>query len=153
MSDGLIRFLESAGFPIFLLLVGLGLLIWHAIRIVGETIQARAFEESRREIAAYVAEGSIAPAEAATILAINSPGEEPASEPAKKDPAKKLASLVAWGTINKKQAAMLVEARARMPDDAWAELVTLAGKGMPVPEAIKLVSLRAAPAEDAPAPA
>jgi hypothetical protein len=37
--------------------------------VTRRSIQARAFEQSRREIAAYVAEGSITPDDAAKLLA------------------------------------------------------------------------------------
>lgn len=142
MSETTLEFFRDASFGIFLLTCGLGFLIWWVVKTIGDVLMTRAFEASRREIAAYVAEGSISPAEAATLLAINSEPDESSAETAKKDPAKKLAGMVGWGTIKKRDAALLIEARSNVPESVWGEMVTLVSKGMPAAEAIRLASLR-----------
>lgn len=157
MSETLLNIIEEHGFFIFCLLVGFGVLVWSIVRVIGNVITARAFEASRREIAAYVAEGSIAPAEAATLLAIHGEDEDAgadvAKEAAKKDPAKKLASMVAWGSIKKSDAARLVEARAKVSESVWTEMVNLVSKGMPVAEAVRLATLRSEQAPEQAQPA
>lgn len=77
--------LGSIGFLIFLV---------HSIRAASET---KAREMTKREIAAYVAEGSISPDDAARILTA---GENPV--------AKSIADAVAWGTIKPEKAESLL---------------------------------------------
>ncbi len=157
MTDSVWTIIETHGFFIFLLLLGIGFLISFIVKTVGDVITARAFEASRREVAAYVAEGSITPADAAALLAVNGEAEDSASdaakEAAKKDPAKKLASMVAWGSIKKSDAARLVEARANVSESVWAEMVNLVSKGMPVAEAVRLATLRSEHAPEQAQPA
>lgn len=54
MRDGVMRF------DVYLptLIVG-GLLLWSVVRMIGRVLIAQAREKSRREIAAYIAEGSM----------------------------------------------------------------------------------------------
>lgn len=99
--------------------------------------RARAFEHSRREIAAYVAEGSIAPEDAAKLLSRKDPG--------RKDPGRRLAQALSWGGVNKREVDALVKIRAEVDDDAWGEMVDLVTGGMEVDPAIRLVRSRRAP--------
>lgn len=41
--------------------------------IIGDTLRSRQYERSRREIAAYIAEGSMSPEEGERLLQIKSP--------------------------------------------------------------------------------
>ncbi len=113
-------------------------LLWVLIHTVGKTMRARAFEESRREIAAYVAEGTIPPEQAASLLALGTPDQ---SEKAG-DAGKRLAELVAWYQVSSKDAAKLVAQRSEVDEPAFAEMVDLVANGMGAEEAIKLVRAR-----------
>jgi hypothetical protein len=69
--------------------------------------QTRAREQSRREIAAYVAEGSIAPQDAALLLA---------------DLEKKVVDAVSWGVMGPEKGQKLIAAiRAKSADAQPAE--------------------------------
>ncbi|MBL9032050.1 MAG: hypothetical protein JNM80_10145 [Phycisphaerae bacterium] len=73
---------------------------WIVAGTISKVRRVSAREESRREIAAYVAEGSISPADAKAIL-----------EAGESDPIRdKIASGVAWGTIRPKDAENLIRA-------------------------------------------
>ncbi len=104
---------------------------------ITKMVRSRAFEQSRREVAAYVAEGSITPDDAAKLLSV--------SRPSKKDPSKRLASYVAWCQISQKDASKLVDVRSKVDDEGWRELVDLAVEGMSADDAIKLVISRQRP--------
>lgn len=111
------------------------------------------FEQSRREIAAYMAEGSIPPDAAIKILAMRpQDDEEEEDEEGGEDPAMKLAGAVGWESLDKKDASKLVEARSTMDDKDWGNAVNLTLKGMPVTDAIALARNRSgAAAKAAPA--
>jgi hypothetical protein len=81
---------------------------WVLISQISSVIRSKHREESRREIAAYVAEGSISPQDAALILSAG-PDEF----------RKSVADGVAWGTISAKNAERLLSASAR-PERAKA---------------------------------
>jgi len=86
--------------------VVLTLIVFSNIRRVFET---RAKEMTRREIAAYVAEGSITPDDAQRLLATGSSAELE----------KKIGDAIAWGTISAKKAESLLRtARESANDDA-----------------------------------
>jgi len=68
-------------------------LVWIVAGTVSSVLKSKHREESRREIAAYVAEGSVAPGDATAIL-----------DAGNDDVRKKIAEGVAWGTINAKDA-------------------------------------------------
>ena len=107
------------------------------------TVQARAFEQSRREIAAYIAEGSIKTEDGASLLAVQPEQCKP------KDAARRLADHVAWGLVNKKEAKALTEAREGVSEATWCEMVDLCIRGLPVEEAVKLARSRSGPAASA----
>ncbi|MFI4898135.1 MAG: hypothetical protein ACIARR_09940 [Phycisphaerales bacterium JB059] len=88
--------------------VVLTLIIFSNVRRVLET---RARETTRREIAAYVAEGSIAPEDAQRLLANGSDELE-----------KQIGNAVAWGMISAKKAeGLLRAAREGRPNAAPVE--------------------------------
>ena len=76
---------------------------WVVIANLRKMYQTRQREKTRREIAAYVAEGSISPADARTMMG---------SEESEFD--KKIADAVAWGMLSSKKAEQLLRA---MRDD------------------------------------
>lgn len=84
-----------------MLLVAL-LAVLHTIRKVTET---RAKEQTRREVAAYVAEGSITPDDATRMLSAGM-SESVATE---------LAKGVTWGTISAEKARKMVQALQQPP--------------------------------------
>ncbi len=74
-----------------------GAVVWVLVHNIRKVCETRQREQSRREVAAYVAEGSIKPQDAALIL--NAGGSEAEA---------KIADGVAWGTINPKKAESLL---------------------------------------------
>lgn len=79
--------------------VGGGLIlatVWVFLRNIREVSVKRDAEKTKREIAAYVAEGSISPQDAATIINANSDSEA------------EIASAVAAGTISPAKAEKLI---------------------------------------------
>lgn len=90
---------ELVAFMALLALIGL----WVVIANLRKMYQTRQREKTRREIAAYVAEGSISPADARTMMG---------SEESEFD--KKIADAVAWGMLSSKKAEQLLRA---MRDD------------------------------------
>jgi hypothetical protein len=85
-----------------------GVLGWVLITKIASVLNTKHREESRREIAAYVAEGTISPQDAAALL---SAGPD--------DLRKRVADGVAWGTISAKNAERLLSSSAR-PERAKA---------------------------------
>lgn len=100
------------------------------VRHTAEVIKRQSIERSRRELAAYVAEGSIKPEQAATLLSIN--------QTISNDPGRKLAAKVADETVSPESAQKLAEARKRANDDQWREMVELVIEGMPADTAIEM---------------
>jgi len=132
---------DNEALPI-ILLIGGAVIILTLIDGLTKVARTRAFEQSRREIAAYVAEGSISPQDAAALLAVS-------RRPARKEdeePSRKLAKAVWWSEVNKKEASKLVEARAGADEATWKEMVDLCIAGMPVHDAIKLAKSKKATA-------
>lgn len=133
-----------------LVLIALACAVWlvhRALSLRASVARARAFEESRREIAAYLAEGSITPETAQLLLShapVDAKGEGGAA-PAQ-DAGKSLAEAVSWGCLGKKTAGKLVAARQGMTEQAWADAVKLTIDGMPVDDAIALARARSGPA-------
>ena len=75
------------------------LVFWIIFSNVRKMYQTRQREQTRREIAAYVAEGSISPADARIMMS----DEESEFE-------KKIADAVAWGMLSSKKAEQLMRA-------------------------------------------
>ena len=73
--------------------------VWIIATKLAEVFKTRAQEQTKREIAAYVAEGSMTPDDAARLM------NKPSS-----DFEKKVADAVAWGTIKPEKAAELIRA-------------------------------------------
>lgn len=78
------------------------------LHTVKKTTDVREREKTRREIAAYVAEGSITPQDAARLLSVGLT-EQVAAE---------LAKGVTWGTISANKARQVAEA-FNPPQQAW----------------------------------
>lgn len=87
---------------ILLALVTAGVLVY-TIGSVRKVLETRYREQTRREVAAYVAEGTIKPEDAARLL------EAPSD-----DVRRKIADGVAWGTIKPEKAESLL--RSLRPD-------------------------------------
>jgi len=83
------------------IVIGGCMLIGGGIDALRKTAQSRHRERTRRELFAYVAEGSISAADATTLLAASN---------GKVDWNKKIAEMVEWGTINAKDAERLANA-------------------------------------------
>lgn len=81
-------------------------LVFYAIHSIRGMMETRAREATRREIAAYVAEGSIAAEDAAKLLATQ-PNDAEAT----------IADAVAWGTISPAKAETLIRS-LRAPSGA-----------------------------------
>ncbi len=75
--------------------------VWIIAAAIHYTMKARYQEQTKREIAAYVAEGSIAPDDAARLLASDD------------EVRKTIADGVAWGTIKAKDAEALIGSSVR----------------------------------------
>jgi len=116
-------------------MVGLGVFVYLVVGKLSESLVAasktRQFEHSRREVAAYVAEGAMTPEQGALLLATRSPGKT-------KDPSKKLASAVQWGTVGKKTVSRLAELRAELDDEQWRRAVDYVSAGLSPDDAVKL---------------
>ncbi len=121
-----------------------------SLEVVRDILKNREFEHSRREIAAYVAEKNITPDQGVALLSIYrmlSKEEEAETE----DAGKKLAGLVAWGSIEQSDAARIIAERHHLTEDRWKELVELVEADMPVDEAIALIKARSGVAVVGPA--
>jgi hypothetical protein len=90
-----IDYSEAIGFGAFMILI----VFWVAFSNIRKMYQTRQREQTRREIAAYVAEGSISPADARTMMG----SEDGEFE-------KKIADAVAWGMLSSKKAEQLMRA-------------------------------------------
>ena len=103
---------ENDVLPIlFVSLLGAIILTAIVFSNVRKAFETRAKETTRREIAAYVAEGSISPDDARKLLATGA-GEELE---------RKIGEAVAWGSISAKKAeGLLRAAREGRSDDAPA---------------------------------
>src|SRR5262245_47538378 len=84
-------------------------LTWIVMGILGSVLKSKHREETRREIAAYVAEGSISPQDGAALLS---------AEP--DEIRKRVADGLAWGTLSAKGAERLLNATANGPQKARA---------------------------------
>jgi hypothetical protein len=82
-----------------ILVMGIGVFvtIYYVVKTVKDVKQTKEREQTKREIAAYVAEGTIRPDDAAKIL---NAGGTPQSSEAEQQ----IASAVAWGTIKPEKA-------------------------------------------------
>lgn len=98
-----------------------GLLIFKLIETVGRVMTVRQTEQSRREVAAYVAEGTITPETAERLLRAGR--AESWSD--------RIAELVEAGTIDSSEAAKLIKAGAQAaatPPSGPAIVSTVVGK-------------------------
>jgi 1,6-anhydro-N-acetylmuramate kinase len=77
-------------------------IVWIIATAIRHTMSRRYREESRREVAAYVAEGTITPVDAVALL---NAGED--------EVRKTIADGVAWGTIKPQDAQALIGAPGR----------------------------------------
>jgi hypothetical protein len=98
--------LDSEALTLFAMLLGSGL-IFYAIYSVRGVMETRAREATRREIAAYVAEGSIAPDDAAKLLSSQQSDAEAT-----------IADAVAWGTISAAKGETLIRSLRSTPSQA-----------------------------------
>lgn len=92
---------DESAFIFFTLLAICGVIIY-IIKTVRDVKQTREREQTKREVAAYVAEGTIQPDDAAKIL--NAGGGDRESSAAEQQ----IASGVAWGMIKPEKAADLL---------------------------------------------
>jgi len=74
-------------------------IVWVLVSNLRQFSQTRQRERTRREIAAYVAEGSISPADARTMMGADETEFE-----------KKIADAVSWGMLSSKKAEQLLKA-------------------------------------------
>jgi Tfp pilus assembly protein PilV len=95
-----------------ILIVAIGVIgaVFYIIKTVKDVKQTREREQTKREIAAYVAEGTIRPDDAAKIL--NAGGGAPQSSEAEQQ----IASAVAWGTIKPEKAEGLLRTLRTPPN-------------------------------------
>ncbi|HRP63516.1 MAG TPA: hypothetical protein PK400_09510 [Phycisphaerales bacterium] len=77
---------------------GLVLLVWIIAKHVADVLKTRQVQQTKREVAAYVAEGSITPEDAVRLLSSESSDLE-----------KQIGTAVAWGTISPAKAAELLK--------------------------------------------
>ncbi len=75
------------------------IIIWVVFSNIRKMYETRQRETTRREIAAYVAEGSISPVDARTMMGVDASEFE-----------KKIADAVAWGMLSSKKAEQLMKA-------------------------------------------
>jgi len=78
------------------MVLGSGML-WYIIHSIKKIVEIKAKEQTKREVAAYLAEGSIKAEDAAVLLAGGSDDAE-----------RKIADAVAWGTIKPEKAEALL---------------------------------------------
>ncbi len=90
-----IDYSEAIAFGAIMLLI----IFWVVFSNIRKMYQTRQQEQTRREIAAYVAEGSISPADARHLMG----NDESEFE-------KKIADAVSWGMLSSKKAEQLLRA-------------------------------------------
>ncbi len=94
--------------PILVIAMGGAILIvWLVFGNIRKALETRAKEMTRREIAAYVAEGSMSPDDARKLLGSSSEEAE-----------RKISDAVAWGVISPKKAEELIRAFRADPSSA-----------------------------------
>lgn len=96
---------------VVLALIISGVVSWVFIHNFRKAFEARQREQTRREIAAYVAEGSIKPEDAATILNAGTNESEAI-----------IADGVAWGTIKPEKAERLIRSMKQGQGSAAAQM-------------------------------
>ncbi|MEZ6242283.1 MAG: hypothetical protein R3B57_04500 [Phycisphaerales bacterium] len=109
MSESLLT-LGDMGEVIPIIVIGMGgaiTIVWLVFTNIRKALETRARETTRREIAAYVAEGSISPDDARKLLGSNSEEAE-----------RRISDAVAWGMISPKRAEELIRAfRSEPPSE------------------------------------
>ena len=88
----------------FVAIVATGLLLFSLIHGWRRVAETRAREQTKREIAAYVAEGTIKAEDAQKLMG-----------PASEETEKQIANAVAWGTIKPEKAEALLRALRSAP--------------------------------------
>ncbi|MFU8829716.1 MAG: hypothetical protein ACNA8P_09820 [Phycisphaerales bacterium] len=104
-----IDYSSAIGFGALMLL----LVFWIIFSNIRKMYETRQRETTRREIAAYVAEGSISPTDARTMMGVDETEFE-----------KKIADAVSWGMLSTKKAEQLMRA---MREDRDSREPTRAG--------------------------
>lgn len=74
------------------------LIVWLVVKHVSDVMKTRQVQQTKRELAAYVAEGTITPEDAVRIMSTDSSDLE-----------RQIGTAVAWGTISPKKAAELLK--------------------------------------------
>lgn len=120
--------------PWLAILTGVGLcyVMGTMIHSVAGVFTRRAIEQSRREIAAYVAEGSIKPEHASLLMNM---GEEQFDG---NDPTQRLAKKVAEWQVDEDDAKRLGSFRQEVSEDIWRETVEMVIAGMPAEAAMEI---------------
>jgi hypothetical protein len=135
----------------FALGVGLITVLSYLVDLVKSSIRTTAFERSRQEAMAYVAEGSMTAEQAAAMLAIEQKLRKPESDEeseeseSKKDAGARLASALSWGQVEKDDADALIAARTEVDETTWSQMVDYAIEGMDAEAAINLAKARSRP--------
>jgi len=98
--------MNSADLPILLLglIGGVIWIVWIVVKNFTDVLKTRQIQATRREVAAYVAEGSIKPDDAVRLLSTDSSDIE-----------KMIHNAVEWGTLSPEKATELIK-QARRPD-------------------------------------
>jgi len=89
---------------LFALVGGVICIVWIVARSVADVLKTMQIQETRRELAAYVAEGSIKPDDAVRLLSTDSSGIE-----------SMINNAVEWGTLTPEKATELIK-QARSAD-------------------------------------
>lgn len=152
-TNEILQLLRENRTTILWILGGVGLLIYVVSDHIAGVRKRRAFEESRREIAAYLAEGSITPEAAAmllshrhgkrTVFTAGVSGEQSSDVSGSAD--QRLAKAVSDWDVDKDDARRLIDERPNLSDAAWAHAVDLVIRGMSHDDAIRLAKSRPTP--------
>jgi hypothetical protein len=114
MSPTTLLAMDQEALVVLCVLAIAGMFIY-VVRTIKDVKETREREQTKREVAAYVAEGSIRPQDAASILNAGGPAQE--SSQAEQT----IASAVAWGTISPAKASDLLKTlRTNPPRDGAA---------------------------------
>jgi hypothetical protein len=95
--------IDDEGLAVVGMIVG-GVLIFSLIHSVRRVLDTRSREQTKREIAAYVAEGTISPDDACRLM-----------QDGNSDTERKIADAVAWGTIKPEKAEALLRSMRSGP--------------------------------------
>lgn len=157
MAADILAFLDNNRFLLVMALIAVFLIASQIVKAVRDASASRAFEESRREIAAYVAEGSISAEQATLLLSVRRKGkvlldhngvvipqpDEDDDTPV--DPDKRLAKAMNEGEVDEDVGRDLVNRRPSLSPPQWAHAVELVVTGMGVDEAVALARVKPGP--------